>query len=142
MGNLAFQDVDFLLTDIQRSTPNREFVGLQSVQEPTKAVQFIGWVGVVHKPMIGGWPLFHHRFAAPWRKLTTPRHPAHLGWRSGRPSKRRPRKWRSIKVTEFERRQLSGVRQELDQEYEAQVGLKRQLSKDAASAKISSDLRT
>ena len=58
MGNLAFQDVDFLLTDIQRSTPNREFLGLQSVQEPTKAVQFIGWVGVVHKPMIGGWPLF------------------------------------------------------------------------------------
>ena len=51
-------------------------------------------------------------------------------------------RWRSIKVTEFERRQLSGVRQELDQEYEAQVGLKRQLSKDAASAKISSDLRT
>jgi len=42
MGNLAFQDVDFLLTDIQRSTPNREFLGLQSVQ----------------KPMIGGWPLF------------------------------------------------------------------------------------
>ena len=58
MGNLAFQDVDFLLTDIQRSTPNREFLGLQSVQEPTKAVQFIGWVGVAHKPMIGGWPLF------------------------------------------------------------------------------------
>jgi putative transposase len=51
-------------------------------------------------------------------------------------------RWRSIKVTEFERRQLSGVRQELGQEYEAQVGLKRQLSKDAASAKISSDLRT
>src|SRR5262249_3549494 len=58
MGNLAFQDVDFLLTDIQRSTPNREFLGLQSVQEPTKAVQFTGWVGLVHKPMIGGWPLF------------------------------------------------------------------------------------
>jgi transposase-like protein len=51
-------------------------------------------------------------------------------------------RWRSIKVTEFERRQLSGVRQELDQEYETQVGLKRQLSKDAAPAKISSDLRT
>jgi len=54
MGNLAFQNVDFLLTDIQRSTSNREFLGLQSIQEPTKAVQFIGWVGVVHKPMIGG----------------------------------------------------------------------------------------
>src|SRR5215813_12938796 len=58
MGNLAFQDVDFLLTDIQSSTPNREFLGLQSVQEPTKAVQFIGSLGVVHKPMIGGWQLF------------------------------------------------------------------------------------
>jgi hypothetical protein len=45
MGNLTFQDIDFLLTDTQRSTPNREFLGLQSVQEPTEAV---------HKPMIGG----------------------------------------------------------------------------------------
>ena len=58
MGNLAFQDVDLLLCDIQRSAPNREFLGLQSVQELAKAVQFIGWVGVVHKPMIGRWPLF------------------------------------------------------------------------------------
>jgi transposase-like protein len=46
---------------------------------------------------------------------------------------------RAIKITEFERRQLSAVRQELGQEYEAQVGLKRQLSKDAAPAKISSN---
>jgi hypothetical protein len=58
MGNLAFQDVDFLLTDIQRSAPKREFSGLQSIQEPTKAGQFIGWVGVVHKSMIGRWSLF------------------------------------------------------------------------------------
>ena len=58
MGNLAFQDVDLLLSDIQRSAPNREFLGLQSVQELAKAVQFIGWVGVVHKPMISRWPLF------------------------------------------------------------------------------------
>jgi hypothetical protein len=57
MGNLAFQDVDLLLSDIQRSAPNREFLGLQSVQELAKAVQFIGCVGVVHKPMIGRWPL-------------------------------------------------------------------------------------
>jgi hypothetical protein len=56
MGNLAFQDVDLLLSDIQRSAPNREFLGLQSVQELAKAVQFIGWVGVVHKP--SRWPLF------------------------------------------------------------------------------------
>ena len=58
MGNLAFQDVDLLLSDIQRSAPNREFLGLQSVQELAKAVQFIGWVGAIHKPMISRWPLF------------------------------------------------------------------------------------
>ena len=56
MGNLAFQDVDLLLSDIQRSAPNREFLGLQSVQELAKAVHRL--VGVVHKPMIGRWPLF------------------------------------------------------------------------------------
>ena len=41
-------------------------------------------------------------------------------------------RWRSIKVTEFEHRQITAVRKELDQEYEAQVGLKTQLSKDVA----------
>ena len=51
-------------------------------------------------------------------------------------------RWRSIKVTEFEHRQITSVRKELDQEYEAQVGLKTQLSKDAAPVKISSNLRT
>jgi hypothetical protein len=30
-------------------------------------------------------------------------------------------RWKSIKVAEFERRQLSAVKKELDQEYEAQV---------------------
>jgi len=50
-------------------------------------------------------------------------------------------RWRSIKVTEFEHRQITAVRKELDQEYEAQVGLKTQLSKDAAPVKISSNLR-
>ncbi|MGA8292515.1 MAG: hypothetical protein WB820_08410, partial [Rhodoplanes sp.] len=45
-------------------------------------------------------------------------------------------------VTEFERRQLAAVRKELDQEYEAQVGLKTQLSKDATPMKISSNPRT
>jgi hypothetical protein len=29
-------------------------------------------------------------------------------------------RWKSIKVTEFERRQLSAVKKELDQEYEVQ----------------------
>jgi hypothetical protein len=42
---------------------------------------------------------------------------------------------RSIKVTEFEHRQITAVRKELDQEYEAQVGLKTQLSKDVAPVK-------
>ena len=51
-------------------------------------------------------------------------------------------RWRSIKVTEFERRQLAAVRKELDHEYEAQVGLKTQLSKDATPMKISSDPQT
>ena len=51
-------------------------------------------------------------------------------------------RWRSIKVTEFERRQLAAVRKELDQEYEAKVGLKTQLSKDATLMKISSNPRT
>src|SRR5438045_9262567 len=37
-------------------------------------------------------------------------------------------RWRSIKVTEFEHRQITAVRKELDQEYETQVGLKPQLS--------------
>ena len=50
-------------------------------------------------------------------------------------------RWRAIKVTEFERRQITAVRKELDQKYEAQVGLKRQLSKDGAPAKISSNPR-
>ena len=51
-------------------------------------------------------------------------------------------RWCSIKVTDFEHRQITAVRKELDQEYEAQVGLKTQFSKDAAPVKISSNLRT
>jgi putative transposase len=51
-------------------------------------------------------------------------------------------RWRSIKVSEFQHRQLTAMRKELDQEYEAEVGLKTQLSKDAAPLKISSNLRT
>jgi putative transposase len=51
-------------------------------------------------------------------------------------------RWRSIKVTEFEHRQITAVRKELDQEYEAQVGLKTQLSKEATPVKISSNFRT
>jgi hypothetical protein len=51
-------------------------------------------------------------------------------------------RWRSIKVTEFEHRQIAAVKKELDQEYEAQVGLKAKTSKDATQVKISSSSRT
>jgi putative transposase len=47
-------------------------------------------------------------------------------------------RWKSIKVSEFERRQLAAVKKELDQEYEAQVDLNRKPSKGAAQTKISS----
>jgi hypothetical protein len=48
---------------------------------------------------------------------------------------------KSIKVTEFGRRQLSAVRKELDREYEAQIDLNRRPSKVAAHTKISTSLR-
>ena len=51
-------------------------------------------------------------------------------------------RWKSIKVTEFERRQLSAVKKELDQEYEAQTDLYRKSSKAAAHTKISSSSQT
>ena len=51
-------------------------------------------------------------------------------------------RWKSIKVTEFERRQLSAVKKELDQEYEAQTDLYRNSSKAAAHTKISSSSQT
>jgi hypothetical protein len=48
-------------------------------------------------------------------------------------------RWRSVKVTEFERRQLASVRKELDQEYETVVDLNKRSSKDASPVKISSN---
>lgn len=51
-------------------------------------------------------------------------------------------RWRSVKVTEFERRQLASVRKELDQEYETMVNLDARPSKDARPVKISSSSRT
>jgi hypothetical protein len=51
-------------------------------------------------------------------------------------------RWRSVKVTEFERRQMAAVRKELDQEYEAVVGLNAKPSKDDAQIKLSSNSRT
>jgi hypothetical protein len=51
-------------------------------------------------------------------------------------------RWRSVKVTEFERRQLASVRKELiDQEYETMVSLNARPSKDASPVKISSSSR-
>jgi hypothetical protein len=38
-------------------------------------------------------------------------------------------RWPSIKITEFERRQLTAARKELDQEYETRIGLKRKTLK-------------
>jgi len=45
-------------------------------------------------------------------------------------------RWRSVKITEFERRQMAAVRNELDQEYEAMVGLPRQSTKDATAVNV------
>ena len=44
-------------------------------------------------------------------------------------------RWRAVRITEFERRQMDALRDELDQEYEAENGLKRR-------ARLSSTSRT
>ena len=51
-------------------------------------------------------------------------------------------RWRAIKVTDFERRQMAALRRELDQEYEARNGLTKKPSDDASRTKISSTSRT
>lgn len=51
-------------------------------------------------------------------------------------------RWRAIRVTDFERRQMVAVRQELDHEYEASNGLVKPSSDDKCSAKLSSTSRT
>ena len=51
-------------------------------------------------------------------------------------------RWRSVKVTEFERRQIATVRNELDQEYEVAVGLDAKPSKEDIRVRISSNSRT
>jgi transposase-like protein len=51
-------------------------------------------------------------------------------------------RWRSVKITEFERRQLAAVRQELNQEYEAIIGLHPESSKDETKVRKSSNSRT
>jgi transposase-like protein len=51
-------------------------------------------------------------------------------------------RWRPIKITAFERRQMEAAREDLDQEYEAQTGLTKQSLKEAAANKLSSRNRT
>ena len=51
-------------------------------------------------------------------------------------------RWRSVKITEFERRQLAAVRQELNQEYETIAGLHPEPSKDETKVRKSSNART
>ncbi|WP_136661279.1 hypothetical protein [Nitratireductor sp. XY-223] len=51
-------------------------------------------------------------------------------------------RWRPIRITEFERRQMAAVRTELDKEYEAQIGLGKPTSKEKPSGQISSTSRT
>ena len=51
-------------------------------------------------------------------------------------------RWRSIRITEFERRQMAALRQELDHDYEAAVGLDTDRSGDTPAAKIPSRSRT
>ncbi len=51
-------------------------------------------------------------------------------------------RWRSIKITDFERRQMTALRQELDHDYQASVGLDPSHSSCASDAKIPSSNRT
>ena len=55
---------------------------------------------------------------------------------------RAPERWRSIRVSELERRQMRAVREELHREYEAANGLGTKASAPARQAKISSTSRT
>jgi transposase-like protein len=51
-------------------------------------------------------------------------------------------RWRAIRVTDFERRQMEAVRQELDHEYEVRNGLVKSPSADADQTRLSSTSRT
>ena len=51
-------------------------------------------------------------------------------------------RWRDVKITDFERRQMAALRAELDQEYEAQNGLEKRTSKVKPKPKLSSRSRT
>ncbi len=51
-------------------------------------------------------------------------------------------RWRAVKITDFERRQMATLRTELDQEYEAQNGLTPSASKAKPQTQLSSKSRT
>jgi len=51
-------------------------------------------------------------------------------------------RWRAVKITDFERRQMAALRAELDQEYEASTGLANGASKVANPTNLSSKVRT
>jgi transposase-like protein len=51
-------------------------------------------------------------------------------------------RWRAIKVTDFERRQMAARRIELDQEYEDHTGLAKQTSEEKPDTNLSSTSRT
>jgi transposase-like protein len=51
-------------------------------------------------------------------------------------------RWRPIKITAFERRQMEAIRNEIDQEYEAHNGLAKKTSMEATDDKLSSRNRT
>ncbi len=51
-------------------------------------------------------------------------------------------RWRAIKITDLERRQMAALRQELDQEYEAETGLAKLTSKGASHDQFASRSRT
>ncbi len=51
-------------------------------------------------------------------------------------------RWRAVKITDFERRQMKALKEELDQEYRNQIGPEKPASKDQAASKLSSSSRT
>lgn len=51
-------------------------------------------------------------------------------------------RWRAVKITDFERRQMAALRQELDEEYKASIGLEKGASKAKPQAQLSSTSQT
>lgn len=51
-------------------------------------------------------------------------------------------RWRAVRITDFERRQMAALRAEPGQEYEAQTGLKQGTSKAKPQTQLSSSSRT